>query len=92
MILCGQCFLLISKEALHAYIDISITCKFLNYLIRNDTCFTHIHIQRQLQNQHNNSKNNTCQALIGGEDAHFVACQNWLGVADGIGQWSIEGI
>jgi hypothetical protein len=30
--------------------------------------------------------------LTGGEDAYFVACQNWLGVADGVGQWSLEGI
>ncbi|XP_059446199.1 probable protein phosphatase 2C 71 isoform X2 [Corylus avellana] len=32
------------------------------------------------------------KALTGGEDAYFVACQNWLGVADGVGQWSLEGI
>ncbi|KAM7474697.1 hypothetical protein LguiB_021940 [Lonicera macranthoides] len=30
-------------------------------------------------------------ALIGGEDAYFIA-HNWLGVADGVGQWSLEGI
>ena len=35
--------------------------------------------------------NNNCQGLTGGEDAYFVA-ENWLGVADGIGQWSLEGI
>ncbi|XVE93102.1 hypothetical protein REPUB_Repub01dG0161300 [Reevesia pubescens] len=28
----------------------------------------------------------------GGEDAYFIAGQNWLGVADGAGQWSLEGI
>lgn len=39
-----------------------------------------------------NSKNNNCQALTGGEDAFFVGGQNWLGVADGVGQWSLEGI
>lgn len=39
-----------------------------------------------------NSKNNNDQALTGGEDAYFVAGQNWLGVADGVGQWSLEGI
>ncbi|OVA03109.1 Protein phosphatase 2C (PP2C)-like domain [Macleaya cordata] len=32
------------------------------------------------------------KALSGGEDAFFIACQNWLGVADGVGQWSLEGI
>ncbi|XP_072993072.1 uncharacterized protein [Typha latifolia] len=32
------------------------------------------------------------KALTGGEDAYFVACNNWLGVADGVGQWSLEGI
>ncbi|KAF8405983.1 hypothetical protein HHK36_008063 [Tetracentron sinense] len=32
------------------------------------------------------------KALTGGEDAYFIACQNWLGVADGVGQWSLEGI
>lgn len=39
-----------------------------------------------------NSRINKCQAVTGGEDAYFVACQNWLGVADGVGQWSLEGI
>lgn len=32
------------------------------------------------------------KALTGGEDAYFVAFQNWFGVADGVGQWSLEGI
>ncbi|KAL4614741.1 hypothetical protein ACB092_07G075000 [Castanea dentata] len=32
------------------------------------------------------------KALTGGEDAYFVDGQNWLGVADGVGQWSLEGI
>ncbi|KAK8952417.1 putative protein phosphatase 2C BIPP2C1 [Platanthera zijinensis] len=32
------------------------------------------------------------KALTGGEDAFFVACNNWFGVADGVGQWSLEGI
>ncbi|KAG5548532.1 hypothetical protein RHGRI_014025 [Rhododendron griersonianum] len=32
------------------------------------------------------------QALTGGEDAYFVAGKNWLGAADGVGQWSLEGI
>ncbi|KAM1729721.1 hypothetical protein ACFX12_020070 [Malus domestica] len=32
------------------------------------------------------------KALTGGEDAYFVGCQNWLGVADGVGQWSLEGV
>ncbi|TXG53934.1 hypothetical protein EZV62_019190 [Acer yangbiense] len=30
------------------------------------------------------------KALTGGGDAYFVACKNWLGIADGIGQWSLE--
>ncbi|XP_065850915.1 probable protein phosphatase 2C 71 isoform X2 [Euphorbia lathyris] len=30
------------------------------------------------------------KALTGAEDAYFVH-ENWLGVADGIGQWSLEG-
>ncbi|PRQ20264.1 putative protein-serine/threonine phosphatase [Rosa chinensis] len=32
------------------------------------------------------------KALTGGEDACFVASGNWLGVADGVSQWSLEGI
>ncbi|KAF6149185.1 hypothetical protein GIB67_026041 [Kingdonia uniflora] len=32
------------------------------------------------------------KALTGGEDAFFIACRNWFGVADGVGQWSLEGI
>ncbi|KAI3948165.1 hypothetical protein MKX01_014764, partial [Papaver californicum] len=31
-------------------------------------------------------------ALSGGEDAFFIKCQSWLGVAHGVGQWSLEGI
>ncbi|PON63885.1 PPM-type phosphatase domain containing protein [Parasponia andersonii] len=31
------------------------------------------------------------KAFTGEEDAYFVAYQNWLGVADGVGQWSLEG-
>ncbi|KAI3445713.1 hypothetical protein Pfo_002378 [Paulownia fortunei] len=31
------------------------------------------------------------KVLTGGEDAYFVAGQTWLGVADGVGQWSLEG-
>ncbi|KAK7328168.1 hypothetical protein VNO77_22265 [Canavalia gladiata] len=31
------------------------------------------------------------KALTGGEDAYFISCQNWLAVADGVGQWSLEG-
>jgi len=27
----------------------------------------------------------------GGEDAYFIACDGWFGVADGVGQWSFEG-
>ncbi|XP_021680061.2 probable protein phosphatase 2C 62 isoform X2 [Hevea brasiliensis] len=30
------------------------------------------------------------KALTGGEDAYFVD-KNWLGIADGVGQWSLEG-
>ncbi|KAK1652387.1 hypothetical protein QYE76_070192 [Lolium multiflorum] len=32
------------------------------------------------------------KVLTGGEDAYFVACDGWFGVADGVGQWSFEGI
>ncbi|XP_031127049.1 probable protein phosphatase 2C 62 isoform X3 [Ipomoea triloba] len=32
------------------------------------------------------------KALTGGEDAYFVTNQNWLGIADGVVQWSLEGI
>ncbi|CAI9103997.1 OLC1v1002599C1 [Oldenlandia corymbosa var. corymbosa] len=32
------------------------------------------------------------KALTGGEDAYFISGKNWLGVADGVGQWSFEGI
>ncbi|KAG8368693.1 hypothetical protein BUALT_Bualt15G0072200 [Buddleja alternifolia] len=31
------------------------------------------------------------KVLTGGEDAYFVAGQTWLGVADGVGEWSLEG-
>ncbi|CAL0334345.1 unnamed protein product [Lupinus luteus] len=31
------------------------------------------------------------KALTGREDAYFISRQNWLGVADGVGQWSVEG-
>ncbi|KAJ4950357.1 hypothetical protein NE237_027189 [Protea cynaroides] len=31
------------------------------------------------------------KALTGGEDAFFITL-NWVGVADGVGQWSLEGI
>lgn len=33
---------------------------------------------------------NSYQESTGGEDAHFVH-RNWLGIADGVGQWSMEG-
>lgn len=32
------------------------------------------------------------KALTGGEDAYFILDPNWLGVADGVGEWSFEGI
>ncbi|XP_074592374.1 uncharacterized protein LOC141848211 [Curcuma longa] len=32
------------------------------------------------------------KALTGGEDAYFVSSNSWFGVADGVGQWSLEGI
>ncbi|XP_021970756.1 probable protein phosphatase 2C 71 [Helianthus annuus] len=31
------------------------------------------------------------RALIGGDDAYFVAGSKWLGVASGVCQWSFEG-
>ncbi|GJN20439.1 hypothetical protein PR202_gb07817 [Eleusine coracana subsp. coracana] len=32
------------------------------------------------------------KAATGGEDAYFIACNGWFGVADGVVQWSFEGI
>ncbi|KAG7977526.1 hypothetical protein I3843_05G035800 [Carya illinoinensis] len=32
------------------------------------------------------------KALTGGGDAYFIAVRNWLGVADGVGHWSLEGV
>lgn len=32
------------------------------------------------------------KASTGGEDAYFVTRNNWVGVADGVGQWALEGI
>ncbi|GFY90146.1 protein phosphatase 2C family protein [Actinidia rufa] len=32
------------------------------------------------------------KALTGGEDAYFISGQNWLGVADGVGEWTLYGI
>ncbi|CAL5377739.1 unnamed protein product [Camellia sinensis] len=32
------------------------------------------------------------KASTGGEDAYFIVGQSWLGVADGVGSWSEEGI
>uniref|UniRef100_A0ACD5WX98 Uncharacterized protein n=1 Tax=Avena sativa TaxID=4498 RepID=A0ACD5WX98_AVESA len=32
------------------------------------------------------------KVLTGGEDAFFIARDGWFGVADGVGQWSFEGI
>uniref|UniRef100_A0A7N0R8Z4 PPM-type phosphatase domain-containing protein n=1 Tax=Kalanchoe fedtschenkoi TaxID=63787 RepID=A0A7N0R8Z4_KALFE len=34
----------------------------------------------------------TSEALTDGEDAYFIAGETWFGVADGVGQWSLEGI
>ncbi|GJM84396.1 hypothetical protein PR202_ga00060 [Eleusine coracana subsp. coracana] len=31
------------------------------------------------------------KVATGGEDAYFIACNGWFGVADGVGQWSFEG-
>ncbi|XP_051138300.1 probable protein phosphatase 2C 71 isoform X2 [Andrographis paniculata] len=31
------------------------------------------------------------KVLSGGEDAYFIAGQTWMGVADGVGLWSLEG-
>ncbi|XP_038683137.1 probable protein phosphatase 2C 71 isoform X2 [Tripterygium wilfordii] len=38
------------------------------------------------------SLRHSSEALTGGEDAYFVTHHNWLGIADGAGQWSLEGI
>ncbi|KAL5223496.1 hypothetical protein ABZP36_010135 [Zizania latifolia] len=32
------------------------------------------------------------KVATGGEDAYFITCDGWFGVADGVGQWSFEGI
>ncbi|AQK65772.1 Probable protein phosphatase 2C 71 [Zea mays] len=32
------------------------------------------------------------KVATGGEDAYFIAANGWFGVADGVGQWSFEGI
>uniref|UniRef100_A0A1J3G3J4 Protein phosphatase n=1 Tax=Noccaea caerulescens TaxID=107243 RepID=A0A1J3G3J4_NOCCA len=32
------------------------------------------------------------KALAGREDAYFVSNHNWLGIADGVSQWSLEGV
>ncbi|RLN07133.1 putative protein phosphatase 2C 71 [Panicum miliaceum] len=32
------------------------------------------------------------KVATGGEDAYFIADNGWFGVADGVGQWSFEGI
>ncbi|RCV43122.1 hypothetical protein SETIT_9G269900v2 [Setaria italica] len=32
------------------------------------------------------------KVATGGEDAYFIAGNGWFGVADGVGQWSFEGI
>lgn len=31
------------------------------------------------------------KVLTGGEDSHFITHPRWLGVADGVGKWSMEG-
>ncbi|XP_056163305.1 probable protein phosphatase 2C 71 isoform X1 [Syzygium oleosum] len=31
------------------------------------------------------------KVLTGGEDSHFITNRSWLGVADGIGKWTMEG-
>lgn len=38
------------------------------------------------------SLQNPSKALAGREDAYFISRQSWLGVADGVSQWSFEGI
>ncbi|CAF2068054.1 unnamed protein product [Brassica oleracea var. botrytis] len=35
---------------------------------------------------------NPNKALTGREDAYFISDNNWLGIADGVSQWSFEGI
>lgn len=32
------------------------------------------------------------KALAGGEESYLITNLNWLGVADGVGQWSLEGV
>jgi serine/threonine protein phosphatase PrpC len=40
----------------------------------------------------NNPTNNIFQELTSREDAYIISPLNWLVVADGVGQWSLEGI
>nr|CAD1837636.1 unnamed protein product [Ananas comosus var. bracteatus] len=49
-------------------------------------------IMEQLREEKDQIYSNAEVAVTGGEDAYFVACKNWLGVADGVGQWSLEGV
>ncbi|KAL2476906.1 putative protein phosphatase 2C BIPP2C1 [Forsythia ovata] len=32
------------------------------------------------------------KVLTGAEDAYFISGQSWLGIADGVSQWSLEGV
>ncbi|ESQ53802.1 hypothetical protein EUTSA_v10024559mg [Eutrema salsugineum] len=38
------------------------------------------------------SLQNPFKALAGREDAYFISPHNWIGIADGVSQWSFEGI
>jgi len=40
----------------------------------------------------NKPTNNNFQELTSREDAYIISPLNWLVVADGVGQWSLEGI
>ncbi|CAH8274470.1 unnamed protein product [Arabidopsis lyrata] len=38
------------------------------------------------------SLHNPFKALAGREDAYFISHHNWIGIADGVSEWSFEGI
>lgn len=65
------------------------------FLVGHATAFSLYRFKKQIFKplvyvQFSNSNNNNCQALTGGKDAYFVL-ENWFGVADGVGQWSLAG-
>lgn len=57
-----------------------------------ETVAPNFYILKTLYYMVSNVKSNDVQALAGREDAYFISHNNnWLGVADGVSQWSFEG-